>query len=389
VTGDLRETTLRRAALAAGLVPAADTHPAVDEQLAAIGKKLFESTLVSPGDTIACATCHVDRFGSADGLPQAIGVGGKGLGPERMRIGGEVVPRNTLPFWGRGGVGFERFFWDGKVDGATDTLRSQFGDQLPTDDALVLAVHLPPVELGEMAGVEAEAFQTETVASASKLYAFIAERIANDPELGSELAKARSKEQSSIEFLDIAEAIAAFIRFNFKVQDTRFHDFVFAGRPLSASEIEGGLVFYGKGGCAVCHNGPYFSDFEFRAIPFPPAGFGVNGFGFDYGRYNVTLNPIDRSTFRTPPLLNVRKTGPYGHSGSVRSLADAIKVHFDPLALMPEDLSASQRTAFYSQLRPWAREPIPEITLDNEDISNLIAFLGTLEYEAKWPVVSD
>ena len=129
--GDLRETVLRNAALKAGIVPVTETHVPVSPQLAAIGKLLFESKKLSLDQETACASCHVDRFGSGDGLPNAIGTEGHGLGRERMNSGGDIIPRNTLPFWGRGGKGFDVFFWDGKVDASNGHLVSQFAGQEP------------------------------------------------------------------------------------------------------------------------------------------------------------------------------------------------------------------------------------------------------------------
>ena len=70
----------------------------------------------------------------------------------------------------------------------------------------------------------------------------------------------------------------------------------------------------------MCHAGAYFTDFQYHTIAFPQLGSGRNGFGIDYGRFNVTYNPADLYKFRTPPLFNVTNTPPYGHSGSVNSL---------------------------------------------------------------------
>ncbi|MBW8639999.1 His-Xaa-Ser system-associated MauG-like protein [Hoeflea sp. WL0058] len=388
----LREETLRQAAVSSGLVPAAETHVLVSLELAKVGKLLFESKLLSPSNTIACATCHIDRFGSADGLQQAVGIGGTGIGVERLKGNGRIVPRNTLPFWGRGGVAFNVFFWDGKVDGTGGRLHSQFGSATPSHDPLVVAVHLPPAELSEMVGTEVDEdkVQTETVNSAELLYSAATQRVAADPKLGVALARARRVELGELAFLDIAEAIAAFIRTNFQVSETAFHRFVFDGKPLPRSVVEGGLIFYGKGGCASCHNGPYFSDLEFHGIPFPPAGFGKNGFGVDYGRYNVTLDPSDRGRFRTPPLYNVRKTAPYGHSGSIKNLADAITIHFDPLGVpIYKTLSPVQRAEFYRSLKVWSSEPVSGNVLYPEDIIKLVDFLSSLEYTTRWSVESE
>ena len=116
---------------------------------------------------------------------------------------------------------------------------------------------------------------------------------------------------------------------------------------MSESEQKGGLIFYGKGRCSSCHNGPYFTDFQFHAIATPQLGFGKNGFGIDYGRYNSTLRDEDRYRFRTPPLWNVTKTAPYFHSGSVQELEDAILLHVDPLGsgVKPQRFPAAQAPA--------------------------------------------
>ena len=106
---------LRTAALANGLVPAKQLFVDTDLSLASVGRKFFESKNLSLNGRISCRTCHLDAFGSADGLPNAVGIFGAGEGPRRAFSKGKIVPRNTLPLWGRGGAGFDVFFWDGKV----------------------------------------------------------------------------------------------------------------------------------------------------------------------------------------------------------------------------------------------------------------------------------
>ena len=93
-----------------------DVQPVTNKALVDAGRVLFDSTTVSANGDMSCRTCHLDDFGSADGIPNAVGVGGVGEGPERALSGGGTIPRNTLPLWGRGGPGFDTLFWDGKVD---------------------------------------------------------------------------------------------------------------------------------------------------------------------------------------------------------------------------------------------------------------------------------
>ncbi|WP_298820414.1 His-Xaa-Ser system-associated MauG-like protein [uncultured Roseibium sp.] len=359
------------------------------ESLVQVGKMLFESRLLSLAEDTACASCHLDKFGSADGLPIAIGTEGEGIGIERVIRGGDIIPRNVLPLWGRGGKGFDVLFWDGKVEQKGRAVHSQFGDEVPSNDPLIVAAHLPPVEIGEMLidNKSTLELQTETVETANSVYETLIERVREKPELGDALAKAQSVSVAELEFSDVAEAIATFIRSNFRVKPTKFHDFVFRDGSLSPEEIKGGLIFYGKGNCVACHNGPYFSDMGFHAIASPQVGFGKNGFGVDYGRFNVTLNVDDKYLFRTPPLYNVTKTAPYMHSGSVYALSDAIRIHYDPLLFIdPESMTGLERVDFYDRLKTWSQEPINGVVLDDREFAALEKFLAALSYNSELPI---
>jgi len=382
---DLRSRTLRNAAITNGLIPAEETHVWAPEPLIQVGKKLFESRLLSLAEDTACASCHLDKFGSADGLPIAIGTEGEGIGAERVIRGGDIIPRNVLPLWGRGSKGFDVLFWDGKVEQTDSSIHSQFGDEAPSEDPLTVAVHLPPVEIGEMLidNRSTLELQTETVETANSVYEVLIGRVREEPELGVALATAQEVSVAKLEFSHVAEAIAAFIRTNFRVKSTRLHDFVFRDGVLTPQEIKGGLIFYGKGNCVACHNGPYFSDMSFHAVASPQVGFGKNGFGVDYGRFNVTLDVSDKYLFRTPPLYNVTKTVPYMHSGSVAALSDAIRIHYDPLLFVdPEEMTSLERVDFYDRLKAWSKETISGIVLDESEVRAVMKFLATLDYES-------
>lgn len=380
----LREAVVRDSAIRAGLVPPAETIVRTDDALVAVGKDLFESKLLSLSLDTACASCHLDRFGSADGIPVALGTDASGAGLDRIAGGGDIIPRNTLPFWGRGGKGFTTFFSDGRVDASVSPMISQFGETPPSEDPLIVAIHLPPVEIGEMVldASSTDGLQTETLQSAKKIYDIVARRVQDDIELSSRLAAARSIAVSEITYLDIASAISDFIRFNFALKDTKFHRFVFANGNLTAEELNGALLFYGRGRCSSCHNGPYFSDLEFHAIPFPQFGSGKNGFGVDYGRYNVTMNPADLFAFRTPPLYNVSKTGPYSHSGSTASLREAIRYHVDPLAFFDSRMPANERAQYYQRLTLWAETGLNGVVFSDAEYADIERFLGTLSFES-------
>ena len=79
-----------------------------------LGHLLFFDPILSGEKDTACGTCHLPTFGMADGLPLAIGVGGKGLGPERVTgrsaVTGDTVitePRHTMTLFNVGYNGDE------------------------------------------------------------------------------------------------------------------------------------------------------------------------------------------------------------------------------------------------------------------------------------------
>lgn len=381
----MRERVLRSAALDNGLVAPEVLAPAENAEQVLFGEALFESTILSLNGDTSCSSCHLDEFGSADGIPVAIGVGGVGEGAERALSDGAIVPRNALPLWGRGAPGFDVFFWDGKVELTENGhVRSQFGWHPPSNDPLVVAAHLPVVQIREMVVDDIEVqstYETETVDSAELVFNEITRRVAADPELGPLARGALADGASELSFLVIAEALAAFIREEFQIRDSRFSEFVFDQGVLSQQEIRGGLLFYGKGRCSNCHNGAHYSDLEFHAIPIEQVSFGMNGFGVDYGRFNSTRSPTDRYKFRTPPLWQVARTGPYGHSGGASDLRAAIEAHFDPLSQVDQEAWQSRdRVEFYQRLRAWADEEVAIPHLNDEEVEALEAFLWTLNF---------
>lgn len=357
----------------------------INKEKSNLGEKFFEDKKLSFNGNMSCATCHIDRFGSSDGLRNSIGVGGVGEGPERVNSNGFIVPRNSLPLWGRGEKDFSTFFWDGKVESSAEGIKSQFGDSFPSEDPLIVAVHLPFVEIREMILDDEEIkqkYKTETVGSAQEIYEKLVKRVRDDEKYKEALERIYNIKPEEISFFHIADSVAEFIRDKFKLKETKFEQYVFGRTQLSQDEIAGGIIFFGKGKCASCHSGRHFSDFSFHSIPFPQAGFGKNGFGVDYGRFNVTQDSDDIYKFRTPPLANVSKTAPYGHSGSIDTLKEAIVVHFDPLRYYNgHEMTALERNELYKKLLASSGDMHDIAFLDDEEVEKLEKFLRTLSYE--------
>lgn len=376
---------LKAAAIRNGYKVPTEVNSIFDEQLAELGEIFFNSKKLSLNGNTSCSTCHIEKFSSADGIPNAIGVGGNGEGFHRLNGMGALVPRNTLPLWGRASKDFSMFFWDGKVELKNGEILSQFGISPPSKDALTVAVHLPFVEIREMVVDDSfvdENLKTETLGSAIRIQNELIDRVKSDPKIGEPLAQLNSINPSELKFIHVAEAIRHFFARNFALQPTKFSEFIENDGKLTENELAGGILFYGKGMCSACHSGPHFSDFKAHTIAYPQVGPGKNGFGVDYGRFNFTLNFEDLNKFRTPPLHNVEKTGPYGHSGSVLGLSNAIIGHYDPFSLYDFDnMSSFQRRELLQKLISIpATQAIPS-QLSEKDISNLIAFLKSLSFK--------
>ena len=391
---------LKEAALKNNFKQISVVNKKFDKKKSSLGKKFFHDTMLSFNSDMSCGTCHLTKFSSADGLPNAVGVGGEGEGIDRMFSDGEIVPRNTLPLWGRGSKDFNTLFWDGKITQVDGEIISQLGlltknyasmdneYEIIQDfyqDPLISAVHLPFVEIRELVADDeevTEVLKKESIDTAMNVFYDLTERIKKDSDYVKDIKEIYNLEVDQIEFFVVADAIAHFIRDEFAIKETIFSDFVFNNGKMSEKAIRGGILFYGKAKCSSCHSGTLFSDLDFHSIPFPQVGFGKNGFGVDYGRFNVTYDPDDLYKFRTPPLINVEFTKPYSHSGSVFELKEAIRYHFDPLKNLDlKNISDLERVEIYKKLKVSGQNINQIPYLDEDELDQLVEFLKALSFK--------
>ena len=118
-------------------------------------------------------------------------------------------------------------------------------------------------------------------------------------------------------------------------------------RALTPKQIVGLVTFLGRGRCATCHAGPFFSDATVRFYeengPLNRDG-GDQGFhntgllnsDFDRGRgdvgpggatFSVSGSSFDEFAFKTPTLRNLKLTAPYFHTGSKPTLMDVVEFY--------------------------------------------------------------
>lgn len=379
------------------LEPKTCAPPETESRSFEAGKALFESVSLSGDRDISCSSCHLDRFGSADGLPLAIGVGATGEGTVRYRSEkGTLVQRNTFSLKGRGSPEFTAFFWDGKAQNEDGRLITQFGDQIDGRFSSLLAVAaiLPVIERDEFMGktgyvsdndiqfnASDKVYYDRYVAVSAALRKRFARSINEEDRKVAQLIKVAGVDLDHLELADIGNLLATFIVVNFPCEQSPWDRYLSGDNSaLSEEQKEGAVLFFGKGRCATCHSGPFFSDFDFHSIGSPQGGFGPHSRHRDIGRAGVTHRTEDLYLFRTPPLIGVRETPPYGHSGSFENLRSVVVHHFNPLEIYVSRKDYYVTDRFVMGKLLGTRDPVL-MTIDfgtDDEVDRLLEFLQAL-----------
>lgn len=356
--------------------------------LTELGRKLFFDPGLSVSGKLACAGCHDPSHALAPANARAIqqgGADGKQLGfraaPSLRYL--QTVQRFTEhAFDGEDGVDqgpTGGFMWDGRAATAHDQAR------LPLFSPLEMANGSP----AELAG-----------------------KLRNAPYAG-ELRAAFGDTALDTDDMAVKAAVLALEVFEqspaeFYPYDSKY-DAVLRGRAkLTAHEARGLALFNApdKGNCASCHpsttNGsgfPAFSDFGFVALGLPRAR--TIPANADPAFYDLGLcGPLRRDLagraeycglFRTPSLRNVAVRRRLFHNGSFTSLAQAVRFYATrdvaPEQWYPRD-AAGKALPFddlpetyrknVNRDPPFGGHPGERPALDDAEIADIVAFLGTL-----------
>ena len=338
-----------------------------DPGLVTLGRELFFSTSLSGKMDVACVSCHHPFLGGGDGLSLPVGESAYEpalLGPGRWhdwRASGDPkangapnVARHS-PTTFNSALYRRVMFFDGRLfvldaeDGGVPS------EEQRTPDSVQLQVD-------PNAGTTLLASQARfPVVSPQEMLGFDFAHTRPDPEVREALVdrlRGRSGElpendwlawfreaygapegtaEALITFESVQDALAAYQASQIFI-DNDWNAYVRGnGDRLDRTEKWGAVLFFsapeeGGAGCAACHSPPTFSDERFHNIAMPQFGRGIQAGGEDFGRRGVTQKDEDRFRFRTPGLLNVAKTGPYGHTGAFSSLRAVIEHHLDPEA---------------------------------------------------------
>lgn len=363
--------------------------PEISDAEAQLGMKLFFSKSLSGDQDTACVSCHHPALGGGDDLSLPIGVGADRpelLGPGRTHSGSThpTVPRNApttfnIALWDH------VLFHDGRVEsiGKTAGMGGNDGQGIRTPDS---ALNTADADSGlTMSAAQARFPVTSAAEMRGHTYApgdntiirtRLEQRLQNvgdslneinvDPDADSvnnwvnafeAVYDATVPAEDIITFDRITSAIAAYENSQVFTSNA-WADYVAGDQAaLTLDEKAGAYLFFngterGGAGCASCHSGDFFTDEGFHNIAMPQIGEGkANGDNGheDFGRMRETGIEGDKFAFRTPSLLNVEHTGPFGHAGAYDSLEAVIRHHLNPTQAIDDYFAAGGECSALAQ----------------------------------------
>jgi cytochrome c peroxidase len=238
-----------------------------------LGKKLYYDERLSGDGKRSCYSCHVEERGLTDGRALAIGA------YER------TLTRSSPTMWN---IGYHHeWYWEGRAQTLEAQARAAWsganmganGKDGPSMDQVCETLIGIEAYRGEFQAVFGAGCTPDNVPQA--LAAFMRTIVSTD---------------------------APWIRFREGDQSA-----------LSEAARRGHAIFDGKAQCSRCHSGALLTDLQYHNV-----GVGMDAKEPDLGRFTVTKTDRDRGAFKTPTLLDVSRSAPYFHNGSVATLEAAV-----------------------------------------------------------------
>ena len=287
-----------------------------------LGKQLYYDERLSGDGNRSCYGCHLAEYGLTDGKPVAVGAFDK------------VLTRSSPTMWNVGY--YPELYWDGRSSALEKQVVGAWSGGNMGASGKDEAPGMAEISerLNEIAGYRE---QFETVFGAP----------------------------ANVE--NVAKAVAAFMR-TIVASESRWIRFRGGDeQAFSEQEKRGYEVFSEVAKCTNCHDGLLLTDLQYHNV-----GIGMDAESPDLGRAAVSGEEADSGAFKTPTLLDISKSAPYFHDGSVATLEEAVDLMLD--GGLPN---------------PWLdttnllETKEAELTADQRD--DLLAFLRALDVEYEIP----
>ena len=300
-----------------------------------LGKKLFcePALAIKPKQSeskhlYSCASCHVPMAGFSAGIKQGIGEGGLGYGTygEARRPDAnylvdniDVQPIKTPSIIN--GAYNRTTIWNGQFGavGPNVGTEANWRDDKPTGKN---KLGFEGVETQAIAGMDVHRLDIDVDFIKSSYY-----------KEWFDLAFPEVPESERYSLLNAGLAIAAFER-TVLAEKAPFQLWLKGEKQaMTASQKQGAMIFFGKGQCNNCHDGPALNSEKFYALGLADfkAGSDViinNKEDFltaKKGRGGFTKKEEDLYKFKTQQLYSMKKMGFYGHGGSFTSIREIIE----------------------------------------------------------------
>jgi cytochrome c peroxidase len=251
-----------------------------------LGKMLYFDPRLSSTGTVSCFSCHNVMEGGDDHMTTSAGVHGLKGG------------RNAPTVWNAAFHSVQ--FWDGRA---------------PSLEEQAKGPPVNPIEMG-MANLDAVIARVRFIPGYKPYF------------------EAAFGPGDVVTMDNAAKAIAAYER-TLITPGNAYDRYAKGDTKALTTQQARGLEALASVGCTSCHQGPAFNGPALPAgtgffMKFPTYQDSVYVVKYklmdDLGRATVTKDPADQAMWRVPTLRNLEFTAPYMHTGSVKTLPEAVRV---------------------------------------------------------------
>ena len=354
-----------------------DPSNEITAEKVALGKLIYHETGITEGDiessegTFSCASCHNAQNGFKSGIRQGIGEGGigfdhrmvmEGVNPEDIDVQPVASPTvlNT--------AFQEVMLWNGQLG---NVIAGNVNVGIDPDRHFTEGTP-KEANLRNFAGLETQAVAGLGVHRQGDTD----DSILRTNETYREMFEAAYGVAEPDDMLEAtALAIAAYER-TILANQAPFQAYLKGDETaMTESEVAGAEVFFGKGNCYACHNGPALSspvgataDQVFMTLGFHDLDIWEDTIGevkesVREARGGFTGDEMDKYAFKVPPLYNLIDTTVFGHGASFSTVEDVVRYKVEAIPQHPQVEIGDLDYRF------------TPLDLTEEEITNLVEFL--------------
>ena len=262
----------------------------------ALGKKLFNETLLSKNNDISCATCHKLKEGGDDNLPTAIG-------HENQKNPSHLNTPTVL-----NSAFATAYFWNARVktleEQAAGPIQAHFEMNMSKEEVL--------------------------------------QRLNENPKYVEAFNKVFGNKSNALSFENVQKALASYER---TLLTRGSIDEFLEGNNMALNEkAKKGFELFLTKGCKGCHAGSSFGGLSVQKFPLRTwwnewlnietkydgttilPQFNLIDRTFPFENVGGFKGKDDNKLFRVPILRNIHQTSPYFHNGSIKELKDVVRI---------------------------------------------------------------